>query len=70
MDTNNTTTGWRKSTHSAGTGDCIEVASLAEGVVIRDSKDPAGSKLTLTPKAWQNLMHGVKAQQPHTATTI
>ncbi|MFJ6832555.1 DUF397 domain-containing protein [Streptomyces sp. NPDC091209] len=33
---------WRKSTYSGSSGgDCIEVASLATRVALRDSKDPA-----------------------------
>ncbi|GAA2421506.1 DUF397 domain-containing protein [Actinomadura vinacea] len=40
---------WRKSIHSQGTGgECVELANLADSVAVRDSKDPAGPKLTFT----------------------
>ncbi len=43
---------WRKSTYSGGNGgDCIEVASTGKPLIaIRDSKDPGGPKLSLTPR--------------------
>jgi Domain of unknown function (DUF397) len=46
---------WRKSTRSGGTGgNCIEVArNLPGAVAIRDSKNPHGPKLILTPSTWQ-----------------
>lgn len=41
---------WRKSGRSDGVDDkaCVELARLAEGVGIRDSKNPAGGHLSLT----------------------
>jgi hypothetical protein len=44
---------WRKASAS-GNGNCVEVAVNLPGVVaVRDSKDPAGPALTLTPEAWR-----------------
>jgi hypothetical protein len=45
---------WRKSTRS-GTqgGQCVEVAGNLPGIVaVRDSKDPEGPALVVTPAAW------------------
>ncbi|MBF6330489.1 DUF397 domain-containing protein [Nocardia transvalensis] len=44
---------WFKSTHSAGGGECVEVAFLASGHIgIRDSKNPTGPALIFTPTEW------------------
>lgn len=53
---------WRKSSFSAGNGQCVETASLVEGVAVRDSKDPSGPVLRFTsPAAWAAFLEGVKA---------
>jgi hypothetical protein len=56
---------WRKSRHSNGSGECVEVAALPEGphVSIRDSKDPAGPALTVSPADWRELTARIKARQ-------
>lgn len=42
-----------KSSHSSGSGECVEVARNIPGTVaVRDSKDPDGPILQLTPGAW------------------
>ncbi|WP_406400425.1 DUF397 domain-containing protein [Streptomyces sp. NBC_00879] len=44
---------WRKSTYSGSDGgDCVEVAAHPAAVHIRDSKNPDGPMLTLTPATW------------------
>jgi hypothetical protein len=57
---------WRKSTHSGGNGgDCIEVASIDKPLVaVRDSKNPDGPKLSLTPRGWQSFIHRVRNVEP------
>lgn len=53
---------WRRSTHSSGggSGDCVEVATDLPGVVaVRDSKDPLGPALLLTPTGWTAFLLGV-----------
>ncbi|MFC5187279.1 DUF397 domain-containing protein [Actinomadura harenae] len=54
---------WLKSSHSTAHGeDCVEVAALPHRVVgLRDSKDPEGRRLTLTPAAWRALAYRTKA---------
>ncbi|HZN77355.1 MAG TPA: DUF397 domain-containing protein [Micromonosporaceae bacterium] len=52
---------WRKSTRSAGQGDCVEVATNVAGVVdVRDSKDPSGPVLTFTVAEWRAFIGGAK----------
>jgi len=44
---------WRKSSHSGGNGaECVEVGESPGAVLVRDSKDPDGARLTVTAKAW------------------
>ncbi|MFJ5780253.1 DUF397 domain-containing protein [Streptomyces sp. NPDC093094] len=45
---------WIKSSYSTDEGpDCVEVATPdGERVLVRDSKNPDGPRLTLAPTAW------------------
>jgi hypothetical protein len=53
---------WRKSSYSSGSGgNCVEVATNLPGVVaVRDSKDPDGPALTLTPAQWRSFATAVQ----------
>jgi hypothetical protein len=52
---------WRRSSHSDNLGgNCVEVALLAEGVGVRDSKNPDGPKLVLTPATFRALLTDLK----------
>jgi hypothetical protein len=44
---------WRKATRSGSNADCVEVA---DGVMVRDSKDPDGPVLAFSPAAWQAFL--------------
>lgn len=51
---------WRKSSHSNGQAACVEIAVLADArVALRDSKDPAGPALVLTPGEWRAFVGDV-----------
>jgi hypothetical protein len=51
--------GWRKAVASGG-GGCVEVALVAGGVAVRDSKDPDGPVLHYTDLEWRAFLHGAK----------
>lgn len=44
---------WRKSSYSGGSGGCVEVASAALGVAVRDSKQAAGPTLGFPRTPWR-----------------
>ncbi|MBE1537658.1 DUF397 domain-containing protein [Actinomadura algeriensis] len=52
---------WRKARRSNDQGnECVELASLPDGVGVRDSKDPDGPKLVLDRSAFRALVDGLK----------
>jgi hypothetical protein len=61
---------WKKSSYSGATsGNCVEIAALPNGGrAIRDSKDPSGPVLVLTPAQWSELAQStrsVRSALPH-----
>ncbi|NVI85813.1 DUF397 domain-containing protein [Actinomadura sp. BRA 177] len=52
---------WIKASRSSNNGgDCVELARIAGTVAIRDSKDPDGPKLLLTPRSLRGLTQALK----------
>lgn len=43
---------WRKSSHSTDKANCVEVAVTIGAVAVRDSKQPTGGVLAISPHAW------------------
>jgi Domain of unknown function (DUF397) len=55
---------WRKSARSNNGGACVEVATNLPGIVaVRDSKDPDGPTLTVSPDDWRAFIRRLKHQQ-------
>ncbi|MEU3166612.1 DUF397 domain-containing protein [Streptosporangium sp. NPDC006930] len=68
MDLSNAT--WVKSSLSGDNGgNCVEVARLEDNanhphlIAVRDSKDPDGPKLLLTPTTWTTFLNHLKADR-------
>jgi Domain of unknown function (DUF397) len=56
---------WRKSSYSGNGGsDCVEVATNLTGtVLVRDSKDREGAKLTVGDQTWSAFIQGIKRRE-------
>lgn len=53
---------WRKSRHSNGQAECVQVARVRPGLIaVRDSKDPGGPRLAFGPGQWRAFTARVKA---------
>jgi len=50
---------WRKSSFSEA-GSCVEVAWMAESVLLRDSKNPAGPVLSFSLNEWHAFLAVLK----------
>ena len=52
---------WRKSQHSNPSGNCVELAGLADGTVaIRNSRYPAGPALLCAPAEFSAFLAGAR----------
>jgi len=51
---------WRKSTYSRSLGNCVEVGTRHAQVAVRDSQDPDGPVIDVSPKAWIEFTKHVK----------
>lgn len=52
---------WRKSSRSQNAGECVEVAVSSAAIGVRDSKNPHGEILVISPAQWQNLLREIKS---------
>lgn len=52
---------WRKSSHSGGGNDCVEVAFFGTSPAVRDSKNPEGGTLRFDAAQWHELLDAVRA---------
>lgn len=56
---------WRKSSRSNDgvDGNCVEVAELADGIALRDSKHPTGPVLVFPGAEWRAFLSGTRTGQ-------
>jgi predicted secreted Zn-dependent protease len=52
---------WWRSTYSQNIHECVEVAALATGRAVRDSKDPSRPVLRVSAAEWSAFTAGVRA---------
>jgi hypothetical protein len=53
---------WRKSSHSGGDNNCVEVAGTGTTITVRDSKNPRGGMLSFSPAGWQDFTRNIRRQ--------
>ncbi|MGI5269527.1 DUF397 domain-containing protein [Nonomuraea sp. CA-218870] len=46
--------------HSCNNGHCVQVAQLGDTVLIRDSKDAEGAKLSFDRTEWESFRDAIK----------
>ena len=51
---------WRKSSHSTGGNDCVEVAQARTSCLVRDSKNPGSARLAVRSQAWTAFTGDIK----------
>jgi hypothetical protein len=52
-------TAWRTSSFSGANSNCVQVACAQDAVATRDSKNPTGPRLSLSPTTWAAFVHHV-----------
>jgi hypothetical protein len=53
---------WRKARRSVNNGACVEVASLKDNILVRDSKIPNSPVIGFSVYAWRSFLSETKAQ--------
>jgi uncharacterized protein DUF397 len=53
---------WRKSSASADSGTCIEVAALRSSVLVRDSRNRSGGVLEVSREQWHAFLARVRSE--------
>jgi hypothetical protein len=51
---------WLKAQASGGNSQCVEIASTADKIAMRDSKDPDGPILVYTPTEFSAFLEGAR----------
>lgn len=51
---------WRKSSASAGSGECVEVAKRGVSILVRDSRNPSSAVLSFDPEQWVTFLSRVR----------
>ncbi|MCW2942808.1 MAG: Domain of uncharacterized function [Actinomycetia bacterium] len=54
---------WRKSSHSGGGNDCVELAGTTSAIAVRDSKNTSGPALSFTRIEWRSFAARIKRSE-------
>jgi hypothetical protein len=60
QDTTELTRPWRTSSRSTGGQECVEVAQDQANCLVRDSKNPGGTRLAVNRQAWTAFTRAIK----------
>ena len=55
---------WRKSSHSSGNGECVELAASRSTIGVRDGKNPHAGHLTFSGRDFAALVAWLKRGEP------
>jgi putative AlgH/UPF0301 family transcriptional regulator len=55
---------WRKSSHSGGGNDCVEISTVDAGTAVRDSKNPDGPRLSFGCAGWATFLGQARTELP------
>jgi hypothetical protein len=61
-ETGTVSTQWRKSSHSGGDNNCVEVAGTGAAITVRDSKNPRGGILRFSAVGWKAFTGNIRRQ--------
>ncbi|GAA0533016.1 hypothetical protein GCM10011581_17830 [Saccharopolyspora subtropica] len=53
--------GWRKSSRSTNTDNCVEVGRIGDGAAVRDTKNRGGGYFTTTGPQWSAFVDAIKS---------
>lgn len=51
---------WRTSSRSTGGNECVEVAQTQQSCLVRDSREPSGTCLSVARHAWAGFTRRIK----------
>ncbi|NHD17808.1 MULTISPECIES: DUF397 domain-containing protein [unclassified Actinopolyspora] len=52
---------WRKSSYSGSVHNCVEVALVSDGALVRDSKAPEEARVAVSADRWRRFLAQVSA---------
>lgn len=53
---------WRVSAYSASEGNCVEVGSADDAILVRDTKNRGGGSLHVSPGTWRRFAATIKTR--------